>query len=109
MPAQMIRLSYHPTLTFLESVDVNVMMMAMMITALFKFLCLWRHQPAIHPSVVFSYSRTWAEGIICLKCQRHLTLWAIRAYIREVDTDLTGDSEPSETGPIRQKSVLCVL
>lgn len=35
----MIRLSNHPTLDFLESVDVNVMMMMVMITALFRFLC----------------------------------------------------------------------
>lgn len=88
----MIRLCNHPTLTYfffvggVGSVDGNMMMMVMMITALFRFLCLWRHQSAsICGFLIFLKYVLGASFVLSVKG----TL--LRAYFREVDMDQPGD------------------
>lgn len=101
----MIRLSNQPALALLESMDVNAMMAALMITALFRFLCvcagtrlhyiyLWHGnilKCGLRASFVLSVKGTWHYGSsgshlkkrltgICQENRRHLRQgWSVRS------------------------------
>lgn len=88
-----------------------IMLMVMMITALFRFLCdcassslphihlQWSNilQCGLRASFVLSVTGSWHHGPFGFPSQR------------EAEVDLPGDLEPSETELIHQKSFLCAL